>query len=106
MASVKFIQPDGSEKIVDVPEGTSLMTAAIDNGVEGILGDCGGACSCATCHCYIDDAYFAKLPEAADVEKSMLEFAVEPKENSRLGCQVQVTEELSGLVVHIPESQY
>ncbi len=106
MPTVKFIQPDGVEKIIDVPEGTSLMSAAMENGVEGILGDCGGACSCATCHCYIEDEYFAKLPPAEDIEQSMIEFASEPKENSRLGCQVQVTEELSGIVVRMPESQY
>ncbi len=106
MPTVKFIQPDGVEKIVEVAEGTSLMTAALENGVEGILGDCGGACSCATCHCYIDDEYFAQIPPAADVEQSMIEFAVEPQANSRLGCQVQVTEDVSGIVVRLPQSQY
>ncbi len=106
MVTVKFIQPDGVEKSIDVPEGTTLMTAAMDNGVEGILGDCGGACSCATCHCYIEEGYFEKLTPAADVEQSMIEFATEPKENSRLGCQVPLTEELSGIVVRLPESQY
>ncbi len=106
MVTVKFIQPDGVEKIVEVEEGTNLMTAALENGVDGILGDCGGACSCATCHCYIDDEFFPKIPPAEDIEQSMIEFASEPKENSRLGCQVQVTEDVSGIVVRMPDSQY
>ncbi|MFV8817958.1 2Fe-2S iron-sulfur cluster-binding protein [Haliea sp. E17] len=106
MVTVKFIQPDGVEKVVEVPEGTSLMTAALENGVEGILGDCGGACSCATCHCYIDEAFLPQIPAAEDIEQSMIEFATDPKENSRLGCQVQVTEAVSGIVVRMPESQY
>lgn len=106
MVSVKFIQPDGTEKVVEVQEGTNLMIAALDNGVQGILGDCGGACSCATCHCYIDEEFLPLISPASDIETSMIEFASEPKENSRLGCQVEVTEAMSGMVVRLPESQY
>lgn len=106
MVTVKFIQPDGAEKVVEVPEGTNLMTAALENGVDGILGDCGGACSCATCHCYIDEEFQGKIPPAEDIEQSMIEFASDPKENSRLGCQVQVSEDISGIVVRMPDSQY
>ena len=106
MVEVKFIEADGTEKVVEVHEGVTLMHAALDNDVTGILGDCGGACSCATCHCYIEDKFVSKLPEADDIEASMIEFATNPQPNSRLGCQVTVTEELSGIVVHLPESQY
>ncbi len=106
MVMITFIQPDGVEKTLDVEVGTTLMTAAVDNAVDGIQGDCGGACSCATCHCYIDDGYKDKIPAAEDVELSMIDFAIDPQPNSRLGCQVQVTEALEGMVVKLPESQY
>ncbi|WP_317930822.1 2Fe-2S iron-sulfur cluster-binding protein [Halioxenophilus sp. WMMB6] len=106
MVTVKFVQPDGSDTVIEVPVGTTIMRAALDNGVEGIQGDCGGACSCATCHCYIDPEFFDKLPSAEDTEISMIEFAVEPRETSRLGCQIELTEALDGIVVHLPESQY
>jgi len=106
MVTVKFIQPDGAENVVEVPEGTTLMTAAVENDVPGILGDCGGACSCATCHCYIDAAFQSRIPPVQEIESSMIEFAIEPRENSRLGCQVVLTEEMSGIEVHVPESQY
>lgn len=106
MVSITFIQPDGAEKEVEVEAGTSLMTAALDNGIDGIQGDCGGACSCATCHCYIDEAFADKIPAVDDIEASMIEFANEPQDNSRLGCQVSVTEELNGMVVRMPSSQY
>ncbi len=106
MVSIKFIEPNGTEKDVEVEPGTNLMNAALDNGVDGIQGDCGGACSCATCHCYIDEAFMAKLEGPGEIEESMIEFAADPQDNSRLGCQVAVTEELSGMVVRLPESQY
>ncbi len=105
MISITFIQASGEEKTIEAEEGSNLMTAAIENGVEGILGDCGGACACATCHCYIDDTHSATIPDADEIEQSMIEFAADPKENSRLGCQVTITREMSGLVVHLPESQ-
>ncbi len=106
MPTVKFIEADGTEKIVEVTEGTSLMQAALENDVVGIQGDCGGACSCATCHCYIDESFASKTGEPDPIESSMLDFAVDPQPNSRLGCQVEVTEALSGIVVRLPASQY
>ncbi len=106
MITITFIQPDGVEKVVEAEEGTSLMQLALDNGVDGVLGDCGGACSCATCHCYIDENYLSRMPAAEDVEMSLLEIANDPQENSRLGCQVTLTQELSGMIVKVPESQY
>lgn len=106
MALIKFITHDGSEIEANASAGDSLMVAAVDNGVEGIIAECGGACSCATCHCYIDEAWVDKIPAAEAIEKEMIECALEAKENSRLSCQITITEELDGLVVHIPETQY
>jgi ferredoxin, 2Fe-2S len=106
MIEIKFIEADGAEKVVKVPADTTVMAAALENGVSGILGDCGGACACATCHCYVDEAFTKLIPEADAIEGSMLDFASDPRPNSRLGCQIVVTEELDGLVIRLPESQY
>jgi len=106
MPLVKFISHDGIESEVHVSSGTSVMHAAVDNGVSGILADCGGACSCATCHCYVDEAWLAKVGEADEVEAQMLEFVMDPQPNSRLSCQIEVSDELDGLVVRLPESQF
>lgn len=106
MPHVVFIQHDGSERRIEVSEGTSLMAAALNNGVDGIVAECGGSCSCATCHCYIDDAWYAKLTPPGDTERGMLEWVVEPRPNSRLGCQVPVTAALDGIVVHVPANQH
>jgi len=105
MPSITFISHDGAEQEVHVTAGTTVMHAAVDNGVKGILADCGGACSCATCHCYVDDAWLAKTGKADEVEAEMLEFVIEPRENSRLSCQIVVDDELDGLVIRLPESQ-
>jgi 2Fe-2S ferredoxin len=105
MPAVTFISHDGTEQEVHVTAGTSVMHAAVDNNVRGILADCGGACSCATCHCYVDDAWLAKVNQADEVEQQMLEFVIDPLPNSRLSCQIEVTDELDGLVVKLPESQ-
>lgn len=106
MPLVTFISHDGVEREVHVPAGTTVMHAAVDNGVSGILADCGGACSCATCHCYVDEAWFEKLSRADDVEAQMLEFVMDPQPNSRLSCQIVVSDDLDGLVVTLPESQF
>lgn len=105
MPSITFISHDGVEKEVHVAPGTSVMHAAVDNGVSGILADCGGACSCATCHCYVDEAWQDKVPAAQDVEEQMLEFVVDGEANSRLSCQIEVSDDLDGLVVRLPASQ-
>lgn len=105
MPLVKFISHDGEEKDVHVAAGTTVMHAAVDNGVAGILADCGGACSCATCHCYVDEQWLAKISEPDDVEAQMLDFLVDPQPNSRLSCQIVVEDELDGLVIRLPESQ-
>lgn len=106
MVAVTFIEPSGDEKVVDASPGSTLMRAAVDNDVNGILGDCGGACSCGTCHCYIDEKYLDLVGTPDVIESSILETAVDPQTNSRLGCQVTVTDELDGLVVRLPVSQY
>jgi 2Fe-2S ferredoxin len=106
MPKIVFIQPDGSSQTVEATAGQSLMEAATSNLVRGIVGDCGGACSCATCHVYIDDAWFAKLPAADDIELAMLDGAIDPGPTSRLGCQVRVDDALDGIVAHVPKSQF
>lgn len=106
MTTITFIQPSGIDVEVDATPGQSLMQTAVDNMVDGILADCGGSCSCATCHCYIDDKHFANLPVANSVEQSMLGFVVDPQNNSRLSCQVIVTEDMDGMVVTLPKSQF
>ncbi len=106
MPQITFVSHDGEAKEVHVESGTNLMQAAVDNGVDGILGECGGVCSCATCHCYIDDAWVSKVPAAEELETDMLDCVLEPKETSRLSCQVEVDDSLDGIVVHLPESQF
>jgi 2Fe-2S ferredoxin len=106
MPLVTFISFDGSEQEVHVASGTTLMHAATDNGIPGVLADCGGACSCGTCHCYVDEAWQAKVGTADDVETQMLEFVIDPQPNSRLSCQIVIKDELDGLVVHLPKSQF
>jgi 2Fe-2S ferredoxin len=105
MALIKYIQHNGNEYEVEVAEGNSIMQGAIDNGIDGILAECGGACSCATCHVYVDEAWLSKIPTADDMEEAMVECVLEPKDNSRLSCQIKVTVELEGLVVRLPVSQ-
>jgi 2Fe-2S ferredoxin len=106
MATVTYISHDGNSIDVDVPPGTSVMQAAVDNMIDGIVGECGGSCSCATCHCYVDEKWVARVPPVSGMEKDMLECVLEPRPNSRLGCQIVVTESLDGLVIRLPESQF
>ena len=105
MPSIKFVEADGREREIDAETGTSLMQVAVDNLVAGMLADCGGSCSCATCHCYIQDDYLDRLTPPDTLELEMLRCAVDPKANSRLSCQIDVTDQLDGMVVHLPESQ-
>ena len=106
MPKITYIAFDGTETTVDAKEGMSVMQTAVNNGVDGIVAECGGACSCATCHVYVDEGWFDKLPEAQAMEKEMLDFVMSPEPTSRLSCQIKVTGELDGLVVKTPESQY
>ncbi|MGE6608038.1 2Fe-2S iron-sulfur cluster-binding protein [Halomonas sp. NPDC076908] len=105
MPSLTFIQPNGERVQVEAPQGQSVMEAAVKNGVTGIVAECGGACSCATCHGYIDPSWLQEVGAPSEDELDMLEFANEAKENSRLCCQVVMTEALDGMVIQIPSSQ-
>ena len=106
MPKITYIAFDGTETTVEAKEGMSVMQTAVNNGVDGIVAECGGACSCATCHVHVDHEWFDKLPEAQSMEKEMLDFVMSPQPTSRLSCQIKVTAELDGLVVNTPESQY
>jgi len=105
MPKITYIEQNGTEHAVDAEEGVSVMEAAVKNMVPGIDADCGGACACATCHVYVDDAWAGKIGKPEAMEESMLDFAYEPKENSRLSCQIKISAELDGLIVRLPEFQ-
>lgn len=106
MAKIVFVEHDGTEHEVDAQNGASVMLAAINNGVPGIDADCGGACSCATCHVYVKEEWLGKLEEVTPIEEAMLSLSSDRKENSRLSCQIEVSDELDGLVVQTPEFQF
>ena len=106
MPVVTYISFDGAINEIEVASGTSVMQGAVDNMIDGIVAECGGSCSCATCHCYVDEAWVGKIPPASEMEKDMLECVLEPQPTSRLSCQITVTDELDGLVVRLPESQF
>ena len=105
MPKVTYIEFDGTEHIVDVDKGISIMEGAVQKKIPGIDADCGGSCVCATCHVYVDDDWLDKLPEQSEAEKDMLDFAFETKTSSRLSCQIFLDENLDGIVVSLPEKQ-
>jgi 2Fe-2S ferredoxin len=103
---VIYVSAGGASREVDVPVGTTVMAAALKNGIDGILAECGGVCMCSTCHVYVDEKFFPKLPPAQDTEEAVLEIAAEErKPTSRLSCQIKVTNDLDGLIVRLPERQ-
>jgi 2Fe-2S ferredoxin len=108
MPKVTYIEHNGAEHSVEVPLGLSLMRGAVDNNIPGIDADCGGECACATCHVYVDEAWLAKtgLPEDGSQEASMLSFAALAQPNSRLSCQIAMSDALDGLVMRLPEGQH
>ena len=97
MTQITYIEASGQSTTVDLPDGWSLMQGATANGVDGILGECGGSCACATCHVYVDDAWLGKTGDKSAMEESMLDFAENVEPNSRLSCQIQLTEALADL---------
>lgn len=106
MPNVTYISSSGVSRKIDVPAGMSVMQGALNHRVEGILGECGGNCMCATCHVYVDASFLERIPPAKDNEKFMLSIAAEgPRTNSRLSCQIKMTEELDGIVVRLPGKQ-
>ena len=106
MAKITFVQPDGAKQDVEGEVGLTVMEVAKKALIPGIEAECGGACSCATCHVYVDDAWGAKVGKPSEMEEDMLDFAFDVRERSRLSCQIKVTSELDGLVVRVPEKQF
>ena len=105
MARITFVQPDGSRQTVEAAEGRTVMEAARSHNIRGIRAECGGECLCCTCHCYVDAEWAATLPPRKENESALLEWAHEPRSESRLSCQLYVTGSLDGLVLHVPERQ-
>jgi len=105
MAKINFIGPDGTRYDVEADSGSTVMEAAIKNGVPGIEAECGGACACATCHVYVDADWAAKTGEPEPMEEDMLDFAYDVQPTSRLSCQIRVSDEIDGLVVTVPARQ-
>jgi len=106
MPKIKYIEHNGKEHEVEVPECWSVMEGAVKNLIPGIDADCGGACACATCHVYVEEVWLAKLSPKEDMEETMLDFAQDLTANSRLSCQIKVTKELDGFTVKMPKSQH
>jgi ferredoxin, 2Fe-2S len=105
MPKITFIEPGGGRREINAPLGLTLMEAARQHGVQGVVAQCGGACACATCHVYVDPAWLARLEPREEMEEGMLETAWEPRENSRLSCQVHITADMDGLQVTVPQRQ-
>lgn len=105
MAKITFIDSAGTARTVDAETGSTVMETAIKNDIPGIEAECGGACACATCHVYIDDAWREQVGGPSPMEEDMLDFGYDVRENSRLSCQIKVTDELDGLVVTTPSRQ-
>jgi len=105
MTKVIYIEHSGARHEVDVPDGYTVMEGAVNNQIPGIDGDCGGACACATCHVYVEEEWRAKTGEPSPMEEDMLDFGYDVRPNSRLSCQIKVTDELDGLVVRTPDKQ-
>ena len=105
MTKINYIDFQGNSKTIDIENGLTVMEGAIQNNVPGIDADCGGSMACATCHVYVEEKWLNKIPKAEDGEIDMIDMAFEPKKNSRLSCQITVTDELDGLTVITPEKQ-
>lgn len=106
MAKITFIQPDGQSQTVEGEPGLTVMEVAKLNNIAGIEAECGGACACATCHVYVDDAWRSKTGKPAEMEEDMLDFAFDVREESRLCCQIKVTPDLDGLILRVPAKQF
>jgi 2Fe-2S ferredoxin len=106
MTKITYIEFDATAHTVEVKNGLSVMEGAVKNNIPGIDADCGGACACATCHVYVDEAWTAKTGSPSAMEESMLDFAQNVQPNSRLSCQIKVTDALNGLIVRMPEEQH
>ena len=105
MPKITYIDNQGNSKTIEVENGLTVMEGAVQNNISGIDADCGGSMACATCHVYVEEKWLDKLPKADDGEIDMIDMAVEPKKNSRLSCQLIVSDELNGLIVTTPAKQ-
>ena len=105
MPKVIYIESSGKKHEIDVDSGLSIMEGAVQNSIPGIDADCGGSCACATCHVYVNHEWLNKIPEITDAEKDMLDFAFEPKKNSRLSCQLILEDTHIGIIVTFPRKQ-
>ena len=105
MAKITYIEHSGKSHTIEVSNGLTVMEGAVQNNIPGIDADCGGSMACATCHVYVKDDWFNRLPKKEPGEDDMLDMAYEPKKNSRLSCQIIVSEKLDGLEVNLPEKQ-
>lgn len=106
MPKVIYIEHNGDKREIDGSAGESVMLTAVSQGIESIVGECGGACACATCHCYVEGEWVARAGEADPIESAMLEMTAAPRQpNSRLSCQIELSEDLDGLVIRLPEVQ-
>ena len=105
MPKIIYIESNGKNHSIEVANGLSVMEGAVQNNIPGIDADCGGSMACATCHVYVKEEWFNKLPKKEDGEEDMLDMAFEPKKNSRLSCQLMISDQLDGLVVNLPEKQ-
>jgi len=106
MPKIIYVNSAGASREIDVPVGITVMSAALKNGIDGIVGECGGVCMCSTCHVFVDEPFFSRLPPMQDTEEAVLEISAEErKPTSRLSCQIKMTPELDGLVVHMPAKQ-
>lgn len=106
MPKITYIEHNGTEHVVVAETGMTVMEAAVKNMVPGIDADCGGACACATCHVYVDEKWVKVTGAAEEMEEDMLDFAFDVRENSRLSCQLKVSDEFDGLIVNVPEKQF
>jgi 2Fe-2S ferredoxin len=105
MPKITYKDQKGNSKTIEVNNGLTVMEGAVQNNITGIDADCGGSMACATCHVYVEESWFNKLPDPEDAEKDMIDMAYEPKKNSRLSCQIIVSDEIDGLTVKTPEKQ-
>ena len=105
MPKITYIEHSGKKHTIDVANGLSIMEGAVQNNIPGIDADCGGAMACATCHVYVKEEWFNNIPQKEQGEEDMLDMAFEPKKNSRLSCQILVSQELDGIVVDLPKKQ-
>lgn len=106
MAKITYIEANGTEHVVEVESGLSIMRGAVEKGIPGIVAECGGNCACGTCRVYVDKSWWPQVGDASDIEEATMEIREDPAPGKRLSCQIKVTDALDGLIVRMPESQW